>query len=245
MTPTIDLLTSHRSDRSFLDTPVSDEHLDAILRAGHLAPTSFNAQHVSVVVVRDATTRQRIAAVAGGQSWIAAAPVFITLVVDFHKTALGSALNGQEQQIQRHLEGLIAASTDGGILLGTLMIAARSLGLGVVPVGGIRANASAMIELLGLPGQTFALCGMALGHVREPAAQKPRMAIEAFRHDERYNPVALASAISTYDQQLMRHWQIIGRADGQSWSSTVSRTYARNYRPDLKAQLLANGLSAD
>jgi FMN reductase [NAD(P)H] len=43
----------------------------------------------------------------------------------------------------------------------------------------------------------------------------------------------------------MRHWQIIGRADGQSWSSTVGRTYARNYRPDLKAQLLANGLSAD
>ncbi|NMF43978.1 nitroreductase family protein, partial [Pseudomonas sp. SWRI 103] len=69
MTPTIDLLASHRSDRSFQSTPVSDEHLDAILRAGHLAPTSFNAQHISVVVVRDANTRQRIAAVAGGQPW--------------------------------------------------------------------------------------------------------------------------------------------------------------------------------
>ncbi|MBV4455503.1 nitroreductase family protein [Pseudomonas azadiae] len=245
MTPTIDLLASHRSDRSFQSTPVSDEHLDAILRAGHLAPTSFNAQHISVVVVRDANTRQRIAAVAGGQPWIVSAPVFITLVVDFHKTAVGAALNGQQQQIQRHLEGLIAASTDGGIILSALMIAARSLGLGVVPVGGIRANAEAMIELLGLPEQTFALCGLALGHVHEPAPQKPRMGIEAFRHDERYNRAALAPAISAYDQHLMRHWQIIGRADGQSWSSTVGRTYARNYRPDLKAQLLANGLSAD
>ncbi|MDQ0654907.1 nitroreductase [Pseudomonas cedrina] len=97
--------------------------------------------------------------------------MFITLVVDFHKTSVGAALKGHEQQIQRHLEGLIAASTDGGIILSTMMIAARSLGLGVVPVGGIRANALDMIELLGLPEKTFALCGMALGHVRMPAAQ--------------------------------------------------------------------------
>lgn len=245
MTPTLDLLASHRSDRSFHDTPVSDEHLDAILRAGHQAPTSFNAQHVSVVVVRDAQTRQRIAAVAGGQPWIAAAPVFITLVVDFHKTALGAALNGYDQQIQRHLEGLITASTDGGIILSTMMIAARSLGLGVVPVGGIRANALEMIELLGLPEKTFALCGMALGHVCKPAAQKPRMSIDTFCHHERYNRTALEPAITAYDQHLMRHWQVIGRADGQPWSSSIGRTYAKNYRPHLKAQLLSNGLSAD
>ncbi|UII68975.1 nitroreductase family protein [Pseudomonas sp. HN11] len=245
MTPTLDLLASHRSERSFHATPVSDEHLNAILRAGHQAPTSFNAQHISVVVVRDAQTRQRIAEVAGGQPWIVAAPVFITVVVDFHKTAVGAALNGNEHQIQRHLEGMIAASTDGGIVLSTMMVAARSLGLGVVPVGGIRANALEMIKLLDLPQNTFALCGMVLGHVRVPAAQKPRLSIDTFCHYERYTTDALAPAIVAYDQHLMRHWQIIGRADGQSWSSTIGRTYARNYRVDLKAQLLTNGLSAD
>jgi FMN reductase [NAD(P)H] len=245
MTPIIDLLANHRSERSFHATPISDEHLDAILRAGHQAPTSFNAQHISVVVVRDAQTRQRIAKVAGGQPWIAEAPAFITLVVDFHKTAVGAALNGNEQQIHRHLEGMIAASTDGGILLSTMMIAARSLGLGVVPVGGIRSNVLEMIELLGLPPNTFALCGMALGHVYKPAAQKPRMSIDTFCHYEHYDISALEPAIRAYDQYLMRHWQIIGRADGQSWSNTIGRTYARNYRPELKAQLLINGLSAD
>ncbi|MDQ0654908.1 hypothetical protein QFZ38_005164 [Pseudomonas cedrina] len=70
------------------------------------------------------------------------------------------------------------------------------------------------------------------------------MPIEAFRHDERYNLAALEPAITAYDKHLMCHWQSIGRADGQSWSSTISRTYSFNYRPNLKAQLLANGLAA-
>jgi len=245
MTPTIELLTNHRSDRSFQNTQVCDEQLGAILQAGHHAPTSFNAQHISVVVVRDADTRQRISKVAGGQPWVANAPVFLNLVVDFHKTGVCNALHGGEQKIHRHLEGMIAASTDGGIILSAMMIAARSLGLGAVPIGGIRANASEMIELLGLPENTFALCGIALGYVSKQSVPKPRMPIETFRHNERYNQTELEAVIADYDKRLMGHWQFVGRADGEPWSCSIGRTYARNYRPDLKAQLLANGISVD
>ncbi|MDD1016583.1 nitroreductase family protein [Pseudomonas rubra] len=245
MNPTLELLASHRSERSFHDRPISDQLLDAILRAAHQAPTSFNAQHISAVVVRDAERRRQIAELAGGQPWISAAPVFITLVVDFHKTALAAQRTGEQHCIHQHLEGMIAACTDGGIMLATLMTAARSLGLGVVAVGGIRANASGMIELLGLPEKSFALCGVALGYVQQPALQKPRLPLASFRHDERYDAQVLPAAIEAYDATLMEHWQIAGRVEGQSWSSSVGRCYARNYRPQLKAQLLANGLAAD
>ena len=245
MNDTIHLLTRHRSERSFQTRSVDEELLSAIIQTAHKAPSAFNAQHISSVVVRAPETRQRIAELAGGQPWIATAPVFITLIVDFHKTAQGVARAGAEQHIHRCLEGMLAAATDAGIILSTMMTAARSLGLGVVPVSGIRANASAMIELLQLPEKTFALCGMALGYVLHPAAQKPRLPISSFRHDERYDPHAIDSAIGEHDQAMLAHWQRQQRPQPQNWSSSVGQRYAHNYRPQLRNQLRANGLDIE
>jgi FMN reductase [NAD(P)H] len=77
MNDTLKLLQTHHSIRSYTDIPVSDEMLDQIIRAAWHGPTSMNAQEVSLVVTRDAQQRARIAELAGGQPWIAQAPVFI------------------------------------------------------------------------------------------------------------------------------------------------------------------------
>ena len=98
---TIQLLEAHHSDRSFLADPVSDTILSQIIEAAHRGPTSINAQHISLVVVRDPAHRARIAEIANGQTWIAQAPVFITVVVDFYKTRLAAELAGKEQIIDR------------------------------------------------------------------------------------------------------------------------------------------------
>jgi FMN reductase [NAD(P)H] len=88
MNSTLELMQQHRSIRSYQDKPVPAEVLDAVLDAAWKGPTSINGQQVSLVVVQDAARRQQIAALAGGQPWIAQAPVFVTLVVDFYKTRL-------------------------------------------------------------------------------------------------------------------------------------------------------------
>jgi len=69
----------------------------------------------------------------GGQLWIAQAPVFIAVVVDLYKTGLGVEKAGGVQVFQRSLEGILAAVSDAGIAMATLMIAARASGLGLVP----------------------------------------------------------------------------------------------------------------
>jgi FMN reductase [NAD(P)H] len=74
----------------------------------------------------------------------------------------------------------------------------------------------AMIDLLGLPAKTSPVDGVVLGYVAEGPPQKPRMAIENFRHEEKYHPEALKTAIDAYDRTLEEHWQNIGRADGLS-----------------------------
>jgi FMN reductase [NAD(P)H] len=225
MNETIRLLQAHHSSRSYKSDPIPEEILEVIIESAHRAPTSTNSQEVSLVVVRDADSRARIAEIAGGQPWIAQAPVFIAVVVDLYKTGLGVKKAGAEQVFQRSLEGILAAVSDAGIAMATLMTAARAFGLGVVPIGGIRRDPQAMIHLLGLPPNTFPVDGVVLGYAAEESPQKPRMSIESFRHDEKYHPEALKPAIDAYDQTLEEYWQKIGRADGLSWSANMARHY--------------------
>jgi FMN reductase [NAD(P)H] len=245
MNETLRLMQSHRSNRSYKPDPVSDQMLDQIVEAAYRGPTSVNSQQVSVVVVRDREKRARIAEIAGGQPWIAQAPVFITVVVDFHKTRLGVEKAGERQVAHESLEGIVAGTLDAGIALGNLMTAARSLGLGIVPIGGIRRDPQAMIELLELPPLTFPVVGLCVGHIAEEAPQKPRMGMRSFRHDERYRQEALPLLIAAYDETLVQHWKKIGRSDGEPWSARVAEYYQKVYFPRVKPVAAAQGFVCD
>jgi FMN reductase [NAD(P)H] len=226
MNETIRLLRAHHSSRSYKADPISAEVLEAIIECARRAPTSTNSHEISLVVVRNADSRARIAEIAGGQPWIAQAPVFIAVIADLYKTGLGVEKAGARQVFQRSLEGVLAVVSDAGIAMATLMTAARALGLGVVPIGGIRRDPQAMIDLLELPANTFPVDGVVLGYVTEESSQKPRMAIESFRHEEKYHPQALRPAIDAYDLTLEKYWQKIGRADGLTWSANMAQHYS-------------------
>ncbi len=242
MNETLRIQRSHRSIRSYKTDPVSDEMLARIVAAAHQAPTSMNAQEISLVVVRDAEKRVHIAELAGGQAWIAQAPVFIAIVIDFHKTDLGVRKGGQTQIIHESMEGFGVAAVDAGIVLGTLITAAESLGLGVVPIGGIRRNPQGMIDLLGLPPLTFPLVGLTIGHIKDDVPLKPRMDINTFRHDERYDASGYAAAIDAYDQTIMEYWNKLGRGDGMTWSDTLASRLHTVYFPLVKPVAAMQGL---
>ena len=181
---TLRLLQAHRSDRSFLDQPVSEADLAQIVEAAHRAPTSNNGQHISLVVVRDAARRAKIAQLANNQPWIAKAPVFVVVVVDFHKTRLAIEMAGKTPMV-----------------------------------------------------------GVSLGYVDQPAAQKPRLPLETYRHDETYCGDTLAAGIAAYDQTLMAHWQLTGRADGLPWSANTAAAYERGCARKTAAVALAQGFA--
>ena len=242
MNETLRIQQSHRSIRSYRPDPVSDEMLDEIVAAAHRAPTSMNAQEISLIVVRDAERRARIAELCGGQAWIREAPVFITIAIDFHKTDLGVRKAGQAQIVHESMEGFGVAATDAGIVLGTLITAAESLGLGIVPIGSIRRNPQGMIDLLGLPPLTFPLVGLCIGHIKDDVPPKPRMDIKTFRHDEHYDASGYPNAIDAYDAELMEYWKKIGRSDGLSWSTNLGSSYKQVYFPQVKPVAAMQGL---
>ncbi|WP_106476371.1 NADPH-dependent oxidoreductase [Phytohalomonas tamaricis] len=245
MNDTIELLQSHFSQRSFSDQPVDEAILTEIVKSAQAAPTSINGQQISLVVVRDPARRARIAELAGGQAWIAKAPVFICLVADLSKTQLGMELAGEEQVVQDTAEAVLVTSVDAGITLATLSTAARSFGLGSVSIGGIRRSPAEMIELLELPHLTFPLVGLSVGHPEGVTPVKPRLPLETYWHNERYslNGDEMRAAIKRYNETLLEHWRTTGRTDGDSWSVSISGYYRRNYFPKVKDALARQGFT--
>lgn len=245
MNDTITLMHAHQSCRNYTDQPVSDSVLDEIIRAAWRSPTSINAQEISVVVVRDAAKRARIAEIAGGQAWITQAPVFVTVILDFNKTRIGVEKAGQKQVIHESMEGFGVAAVDAGIALGNLMTAARSFGLGIVPIGGIRRDPQSLIDLLELPPLTFPLVGLCIGHAAGDTPQKPRMDYSTFRHDECYNAGGYATAIDQYDETIMAYWQQLGRSDGLPWSENLANILKQVYFPEVRPVAAKQGLLND
>ena len=70
------------SVRNFSDKPISDNIINEMLEAARLAPTGGNAQNHVFGVVKDTELKIKLAQAAGGQMWIASAPVVFTLCGD-------------------------------------------------------------------------------------------------------------------------------------------------------------------
>lgn len=65
---TMKVIRDRRSIREFTADPVSDENIDLILEAARQAPSGENAQPWRFIVVKDAATRKKLGAIAGGGS---------------------------------------------------------------------------------------------------------------------------------------------------------------------------------
>lgn len=245
MNDVINTFVTHRSERSYLDKTIPEDILTNIIESAYHAPTSVHSQQISLIVTRDKATKEKLAALCGGQPWIAQAPVFITFVIDLHKSAEGIKLTGEQQIAHESIESIVSGSLDAGIALGTAMAAARAQGLGIVPIGGLRRDPQAVAELLNLPPLTFPVNGLVLGYVDEPAELKPRLPMATFRHEERYSSENLLENIQAHNQQLTDHWQAIGRDGGEDWSHTVANYYKNIYFPAVRPALLKQGFGID
>lgn len=243
MNPVIDQMLNRRSIRNFTGEAVKDEHLDLILKATQQAPTSINGQQISLVVTRDKETIQKIAEIAGGQPQVATADVFVTVVIDYHRADAAMKEVDQEMVISRSAEGIVVGSVDAGIAVNALQTAAESLGYGTTVIGGIRNNPAAMIELLGLPENTYPALGSTIGvpDTNVPSAVKPRVALDSFAMDEKYNAEKVAEGVKEYDVALRNWWDSIGLKEMPSYTAQTAQFYSNIYFPQIAKTMKQQG----
>ena len=77
----------------------------------------------------------------------------------------------------------IIGAVDSGIMAQNCLLAAESMGLGGVYIGGLRNSPKGVDELLGLPKYTAVLFGMCLGHPDQDPQLKPRLGANVIRNN--------------------------------------------------------------
>jgi nitroreductase len=157
-----ELIRLRKSVRSYLPKEVETDKLERVLEAGRLAPSASNRQEWRFVVVKDKTTRERLAG-ASNHSFIAQAPVIVACCAE----------------TDGHLMpcGLPSFSIDVAIAIDHITLAAVDEGLGTCWIGGF--NAEKAKEVLNIPKEVYVVELLPIGYPSDPSeAQKSRKALQ-------------------------------------------------------------------
>lgn len=160
MNSTIETILGHRSIRKFTSEPIASEQLQTILQSGLAASSSSMLQVVSIIRVTDTEKRKLLAQYAGNQAYVESAAEFLVFCIDYQRH---TTINPDVQADFTELT--LIGAVDSGIMAQNCLLAAESMGLGGVYIGGLRNSAAQVDELLGLPKNAAILFGMCLGRL--------------------------------------------------------------------------------
>lgn len=243
MNPTVDLLLAHRSIRRFTDEALSEETVRTIVACGQAAASSSNVQATSVIRVRDDARRARLAELAGGQPYVASAPVFLVWCADLRRSAAACVREGGEFEAGM-TEHFLIASVDVALAAQNACVAAESLGLGICYIGGLRNAIADVADMLALPAQVYPMFGLCLGHPAQDVQVKPRLPLEAVLMEETYDAEFQDALVAEYDDTMAAYYRSrSGGTKESTWSAEMRSLLGKESRPHMKGFLNERGLA--
>lgn len=239
MNQVIELLKSHRSVRTYAPKPVSDNLIRTIIESAQNAATSNYIQAYSVIRVRDRAVRKKLAGLAGGQPWVEESPVFLVFCADLNRAQQACSIE-DIKMVSGFTEQFIIATVDVSLAAQNAMIAAESLGLGGVYIGGLRNDPQQVCDLLKIPGHVYPVFGMCLGYPAEDRERKPRLPVDIVLKEEIY--MENSDGLKEYNKicsDYYRHRAKGARQD--TWTGQISRMVGAPARPHMRDFLESRG----
>jgi FMN reductase (NADPH) len=243
MNEVISLIKNHRSIRKFKNEPVTEEQLNEIISAAQCASTSSNVQAYSVIAATDPALKKQLAELAGNQAYIEECPVFLIWCADLHRLDQVTAghMAGRDSYVDS-TENFIVATVDAALAAQTAAVAAESLGLGIVYIGGIRNRIAELSELLNLPELVYPVFGMCLGVPDQEPGIRPRLPVEAVLHRNGYNEERIQEPVQAYDQTMQRYLsERTGGKRDTPWSQIMADRLAEPIRLHMREFLSGKG----
>lgn len=173
--------------RKYTSRPVGDELLNSLLEKASHTQTMGNLQLYSVIVTRDEAMKERLAPAHFSQPMVTGAPVVLTFCADFRRTT-DWALNRQGHPGYDNFLSYQNALTDALLFCQCFCDLAEAEGLGLCFLGTTVYNPQLIIDALRLPSLTFPVATITLGWPDETPQPSDRLPLEAFVHNETYNP---------------------------------------------------------
>ncbi len=184
---------TRRSIRKFKPEPIPREKLEEMLSLALKAPSSNNLQPWRVVVVQNPELKERLREAANNQAQVSSAPAVFVVYSDmkdtlerieeiFHPGFSQEQKQTRAANMRKAWEGKSNEEREnwgkaqGFILLGFLMLIARSFGYDTVPMGGF--DAAKVKELLGLPSHVAITALLPIGVADEAGREHHRHNLE-------------------------------------------------------------------
>ncbi|MBD2494495.1 NADPH-dependent oxidoreductase [Nostoc sp. FACHB-280] len=221
-------LLSHRSIRSYLSDSLPPGTLEILVTAAQSASTSSNLQTWSVVAVEDSQRKEELSKLAGNQAHIRQAPLFLVWLADLARLSYVADSRGINHEALDYLEMFVMATVDATLAAQNATIAAESLGLGTVYIGGIRNRPEEVARILNLPSSVYAVFGLCVGYPNPEvnAAIKPRLPQSAVLHRETYKLAEQDEAIAHYNDIIKQFYTEQQMNVAGDWSQHSSERIA-------------------
>ena len=241
MNPTIDLLNQHRSIRAFKEQTVSQEIINTLVSCGQAAATSSFIQACTVIQVEDTSKREKLAEYAGNQKYVETAPTFLVFCADMKRHEMVCEMHNEKMQ-SGFTEQFITATVDCALFAQNVAVAAESMGLGVVYIGGIRNKISDVSNLLDLPNLVYPVFGMCIGYPDQSPEVKPRLPLPIVLKKDSYSNAHDNELLTDYDKAIRDYY--LSRTGGNkdmSWSEQIAGMLVKEARPHIQEFLQARG----
>ncbi|MBT00325.1 MAG: oxygen-insensitive NADPH nitroreductase [Oceanospirillaceae bacterium] len=241
MNPVIDLLKQHRSIRKFKAEAVDQTTLNTLIEAGQSAATSSFIQACTVIQITNPQIRAQLAECAGNQAYVESAPQFLVFCADMQRHKLACDMHQAPMQ-SGFTEQFLTASLDCALFAQNVMVAAESLGLGGVYIGGLRNQIARVADLLELPELVYPVFGLCLGYPDQDPETKPRLPLPVVLKQDRYDDSADRERIATYDESVRHYYQTrTGGTKEMTWSEQISGMLNKEARPHMLEFLRSRG----
>ncbi|WP_299091210.1 oxygen-insensitive NADPH nitroreductase [uncultured Metabacillus sp.] len=247
MNQVIKTILDHRSIRKFADKALTEEQIKTIVQSAQAASTSSFVQAYSIIGVKDKQKKEKLAELAGGQAYVAENGHFFVFCADFYRHQLIAEMYNQDlDEVLESTEKFMVAVIDAALAAQNAVLAAESMGLGAVYIGGLRNKLEEVCELLKTPARVVPLFGVAVGYPLAQPDQKQRLPYEHVYHEEEYeqDQEAYILQLKQYDQDISRYYE--KRTNGKrndTWTGQMARLLSNPTRMYMKEFVESKGFN--
>ncbi|MFH1687708.1 MAG: nitroreductase family protein [bacterium] len=195
---TLGLLYERASVRAYLDRDIDPATLVAVLRAGVHAPTGGNLQPWSIIKIRQADVRRRLADMCE-QPFIGAAPVNLLFCLDFRRLQRWAELEVAPFTGTASFRHFWIGFQDVIIAAQNICTAADAVGLGSVYIGTVLEFIPDLQKMFELPPGVCPVVLLVMGYPRVRPEPRPKLPVEVVVHDERYHEMEDRALLDAFE----------------------------------------------
>lgn len=202
-------MMNHRSIRKFKNEKLTPCQIETIVRAAQMASSSRFMQAYSIIGLTDPALKRELSQIAKTPYIEENGYLFIFCADLKRLTVMGTEQEKQEMQMMLESSALYQiAVIDTALAAQNAVLAAESLGLGVVMMQSVVKDIQRLDQMIDLPDYVVPLFGIAVGVPDQQPEIKPRLPLDAVFFENHYpSENDNREQVEAYDNEMRHYYQ--------------------------------------